>query len=123
MLFTQGANKAHGLGLRRGASQGGIGAPDLAASPPEEAAAAAAEREEQRSVQATAESAAEKKAERRQKRREALESRKVLFVHVRLNRVHCRVTYQARGPCPAAQHACVPPSLADAGGLLLGCNG
>ncbi len=38
--------------------------------------------------------AAEKKAVTAVKRKIAVEARKVLFVHVRLNRVHCRVTYQ-----------------------------
>ena len=51
-----------------------------------------------------AESAAEKKERQRQKRKEQLESRRVLFVHVRLNRVHCRVTYQVR--CSGA-HPCM----------------
>lgn len=38
--------------------------------------------------------AAEKKAVTAARRKIAVEARKVLFVHVRLNRVHCRVTYQ-----------------------------
>jgi hypothetical protein len=39
-----------------------------------------------------------------------VEARKILFVHVRLNRVHCRVTYQVRLPhlpCTAVHvHTC-----------------
>ena len=38
--------------------------------------------------------AAEKKAVSRERAKAEVEGRKTLFVHVRLNRVHCRVTYQ-----------------------------
>ncbi len=41
--------------------------------------------------------AAERRAERRRRERAAAAGRRALFVHVRLNRVHCRATYQA---CP-----------------------
>lgn len=40
--------------------------------------------------------AAERRAERRRRERAAAAGRRALFVHVRLNRVHCRATYQAR---------------------------
>ena len=33
---------------------------------------------------------------KKKKRRARAEKRKVLFVHVRVNRFHCRITYQAR---------------------------
>ncbi len=44
--------------------------------------------------------AAERRAEQRQRERAAAAGRRALFVHVRLNRVHCRATYQARRPAP-----------------------
>jgi hypothetical protein len=42
--------------------------------------------------------ALDRAAEQRAKRRVEVEARKALFVHVRLNRVHCRVTYQVGCP-------------------------
>jgi len=44
--------------------------------------------------EALLQAAAEKKAVSREKSKLEVEARKILFVHVRLNRVHCRVTYQ-----------------------------
>ena len=44
--------------------------------------------------EALLQAAAEKKAVTREKSKLEVEARKILFVHVRLNRVHCRVTYQ-----------------------------
>ena len=46
--------------------------------------------------------AAEKKAVSREKAKQEVEVRKTLFVHVRLNRVHCRVTYQVPS-CPLSR--------------------
>ena len=48
--------------------------------------------------EALLQAAAEKKAVTREKSKLEVEARKILFVHVRLNRVHCRVTYQVT-PC------------------------
>ena len=44
--------------------------------------------------EALLQAAAEKKAVSREKSKLEVEARKTMFVHVRLNRVHCRVTYQ-----------------------------
>ena len=44
--------------------------------------------------EALLQAAAERKAVSREKSKLEVEARKSLFVHVRLNRVHCRVTYQ-----------------------------
>lgn len=60
------------------------------------AEAAAAEEGDEEALLAAA---AERKAAAAAKHAAAVEERKVLFVHVRLNRVHCRVTYQVR-PLP-----------------------
>ena len=38
--------------------------------------------------------ATERRAERRQRERSQAAGRRALFVHVRVNRVHCRATYQ-----------------------------
>lgn len=46
--------------------------------------------------EALLQAAAEKKAVTREQSKLEVEARKTLFVHVRLNRVHCRVTYQVR---------------------------
>ena len=63
----------------------------LSERPGAEAAAA-----EERDEEALLAAAAERKAAAAAKRKDAVEARKALFVHVRLNRVHCRVTYQVR---------------------------
>ena len=44
--------------------------------------------------EALLQAAAEKKAVSREKSKLEVEARKTMFIHVRLNRVHCRVTYQ-----------------------------
>ena len=61
------------------------------------AEAAAAEDGDEEAVLALA---AERKAALAAQRKDAVEGRKALFVHVRLNRVHCRVTYQVRASFP-----------------------
>ena len=56
--------------------------------------------------------AAEKKAVSRERAKAEVEGRKTLFVHVRLNRVHCRVTYQV--PSHSACQTCLPACMGDA---------
>lgn len=97
--MTQG-HRAHGL-LQKRASERSL--PDAPASalalPGDEAGpagGAAAHKEDAAEAAAVVLSAAEKKARERARRKSALEARKILFEHVRLNRVHCRVTYQVR---------------------------
>lgn len=68
------------------------------------AEAAAAEEGDEEALLAAA---AERKAAAAAKRKDAVEARKALFVHVRLNRVHCRVTYQVRSAA-----LCLPLSKA-----------
>lgn len=49
---------------------------------------------------------AEKKAKRKRKARQAQPViRNVLFVHVRINRLHCRVTYQVRKLIPLPNYS------------------
>lgn len=59
---------------------------------------AGSEAEEGNEEDAQLAAALEKAANQRAKRKAEFEQRKILFVHVRLNRVHCRVTYQVLQP-------------------------
>ena len=76
------------------------------------AEAAAAEDGDEEAVLALA---AERKAALAAQRKDAVEGRKALFVHVRLNRVHCRVTYQVLPsfviPTVLSSHSCCASML------------